>query len=100
MVHGGLTNHSKQPLRNSMHAYEVRPRKDKHGVDLISDALPFGRLWFPDNCTQSRPAAWDRITCGSLSVRYGALLYPIRPKPPPYSPTRRLVALASIACNP
>src|SRR6266571_3184250 len=28
-----------------MHAYEIRPRKDKRGVDLISDALPFGRLW-------------------------------------------------------
>jgi hypothetical protein len=26
------------------HVYEVRPRKDKRGVDLISDALPFGRL--------------------------------------------------------
>jgi inner membrane protein len=25
--------------------YEVRPRKDHRGVDLISDALPFGRLW-------------------------------------------------------
>jgi hypothetical protein len=22
------------------------PRKDKHGIDLISDALPFGRLWY------------------------------------------------------
>jgi hypothetical protein len=31
-----------------MHVYEVRPRKDKHGVDLISDALPFGRLWYGD----------------------------------------------------
>jgi hypothetical protein len=29
-----------------MHLYEVRPRKDKRGVDLISDALPFGRLWY------------------------------------------------------
>jgi len=28
------------------HLYEVRPRKDKRGVDLISDALPFGRLWY------------------------------------------------------
>ena len=27
------------------HVYEVHPRKDKRGVDLISDALPFGRLW-------------------------------------------------------
>ena len=29
-----------------MHVYEVRPRKDKRGVDLISDLLPFGRLWY------------------------------------------------------
>jgi hypothetical protein len=28
------------------HTYEVRPRKDKRGVDLISDALPFGGLWY------------------------------------------------------
>ena len=34
-----------------MHVYEVRPRKDRRGVDLISDVLPFGRLWYdtPDN---------------------------------------------------
>jgi hypothetical protein len=24
-----------------MHVYEVRPRRDKRGFDLISDALPF-----------------------------------------------------------
>jgi len=29
-----------------MHVYEVRLRKDKRGVDLISDVLPFGRLWY------------------------------------------------------
>jgi hypothetical protein len=29
-----------------MDVYEVRPRKDKRGVDLISDAPPFGRLWY------------------------------------------------------
>jgi hypothetical protein len=28
------------------HLYEVRPRKGKRGVDLISDVLPFGRLWY------------------------------------------------------
>ena len=28
------------------HVYEVRPRKDHGGVDLISDVLPFGRLWY------------------------------------------------------
>jgi hypothetical protein len=31
---------------HSMHIYEIRPRKDHRGVDLISDALPFGRLWY------------------------------------------------------
>jgi hypothetical protein len=29
-----------------MHFYEVRPHKDKRGVDLISDVLPFGRFWY------------------------------------------------------
>jgi hypothetical protein len=29
----------------SSHEYEVRPHKDRRGVDLISDALPFGRQW-------------------------------------------------------
>ena len=28
------------------HFYEFRPRKDKRRFDLISDALPFGRLWY------------------------------------------------------
>ena len=26
--------------------YEARPRKDQRGVDLISDAPPFGGLWY------------------------------------------------------
>ena len=33
-------------MATSQHVYEVRPRKDHRGVDLISDALPFGRLWY------------------------------------------------------
>ena len=32
--------------QRSTHLYEVRRRKDKHVVDLISDGLPFGRLWY------------------------------------------------------
>ena len=31
-----------------MHVYEVRPRRDKRGVDLVSDVLPHGRLWYGD----------------------------------------------------
>jgi hypothetical protein len=28
------------------HVYKVRPRKHHRGVNLISVALPFGRLWY------------------------------------------------------
>ena len=28
------------------HVYEIRPSKDHIGFDLISDALPLGRLWY------------------------------------------------------
>jgi hypothetical protein len=28
------------------HVYEIRPRKDRHGFDLIGDRLPLGLLWF------------------------------------------------------
>ncbi len=31
-----------------MHIYEIYSRKDKCGVDPISDALPFGRLWYTE----------------------------------------------------
>ncbi len=31
-------------MQSTMHLYEVRPRKDRRGVDLISDVLPFGWL--------------------------------------------------------
>jgi hypothetical protein len=33
-------------LLMSIDLYEVRPRKDRRGFDLISGALPFGRLWY------------------------------------------------------
>ncbi len=33
-------------MTSSRHVYEIRPRRDHRGVDLISDALPFGRLWY------------------------------------------------------
>jgi hypothetical protein len=32
-------------LISSQHAYEVPPRKDHRGVNLISNVQPFGRLW-------------------------------------------------------
>ena len=29
-----------------MHVYEIRPRKDKRGIELSSDVLVFGRMWY------------------------------------------------------
>jgi hypothetical protein len=29
-----------------IHIYEIRPRADHHGVDLISDAVPYSPLWY------------------------------------------------------
>jgi hypothetical protein len=55
----GLTRRGTQPLAGAMtssqHIYEVRPRKDHRGVNLISDALPFGALWYgePDAITNA-----------------------------------------------
>jgi hypothetical protein len=33
-------------MTSSQHFYDVKPRKDRRGVDLISDALPFGLLLY------------------------------------------------------
>ncbi len=33
-------------MRCSQRTLGIRLRKDHRGVDLISDALPFGRLWY------------------------------------------------------
>lgn len=40
-----LVSLSKQ-MMCAAHVYEIQPRKDKRGVDLISEALPFGALWY------------------------------------------------------
>ena len=36
-----------------MHLYEVKPRKDNRGIDLVSDVLPFCRLWYDSRIAQS-----------------------------------------------
>jgi len=47
--------------RPSMHVYEVRSRKDKRGVDLISDALPFGRLWYGERNAASNAVDYAKF---------------------------------------
>jgi len=33
-------------MASSQNLYEVRPRKDRGGIDLVSDILPFDSLWY------------------------------------------------------
>jgi len=49
------------------HVYEVRPRKDGHGFYLISERLPFGRLWY-----HKAADAVDDAKCYSRS--HGAII--------------------------
>jgi hypothetical protein len=44
-----FTSVRNETLSVAMRVCEVRPSKDKHGVDLISDALPLGRLFLVSN---------------------------------------------------
>ena len=50
------------------HLYEVRPRKDKRGVDLISDVLPFGRLWYGEPNAISNAMSYAKFFSRSLDA--------------------------------
>ena len=39
-------NETSNVMKESLEVYEVCPRKDHRCVHLISEALPFGRLWY------------------------------------------------------
>jgi hypothetical protein len=58
------TNRHSQSNSHSAHIYEIRPRMDQRSVDLISDALPFGRFWFTASNAASRA-----IDCAKIRSR-------------------------------
>lgn len=43
------------------HVYEVRPSKDRRGVDLISDSLPFGGLWYSGENAKENAIGYARF---------------------------------------
>ncbi len=51
---------------SSQHSYEVRPRADRRGVDLISEALPFGRLWYGEPNAISNAIDYAKFTAGHM----------------------------------
>ena len=48
-------------MTRSQYVYEIRPRKDKCGVDLIFDALPFGRLWYAEPNAASNAVGYAKF---------------------------------------
>jgi hypothetical protein len=60
-------NYWPDAVTNAQHVYEIRPRKDHRGVNLISAALPFGRLWYGEpNTNQTRKVSQPLTSrCGS-----------------------------------
>jgi hypothetical protein len=53
------------PPRISTHVYEIRPRGDKHGIDLISDVLPYSPLWYAGPTAISNAISFAKFNSGS-----------------------------------
>ena len=51
--------------RISTHVYEIRPRNDKHGIDLISDVLPYSPLWYAGPTAISNAISFAKFNSGS-----------------------------------
>jgi len=51
-----------------MHVYKVRPRKDHRGVDLVSDVLPFGRLWYGESNAISNAVGYAQFYSRAASA--------------------------------
>jgi hypothetical protein len=52
----------------SIDLYEVRPRKDKRGFDLISDALPFGRLRYAEPSAISNAIGYAKFSADHMML--------------------------------
>ena len=58
-------------MNSSQHVHEIRPRKDRRGVDLISDALPFGRLWYVEPTAISNAVGYAKFRSRSHDAVIG-----------------------------
>jgi hypothetical protein len=58
-------NPAPAPPRISSHVYEIRPRADKHGIDLISDVLPYSPLWYAGPTAINSAISFAKFNSGS-----------------------------------
>ncbi len=45
--------------------YEIRPRKDRRGVNLISEKLPYGVLWYGEPNAVEHAASYAQFNAAS-----------------------------------
>ena len=67
-------------MQSTMRVYQVRTRKDKRGVDLISDALPFGRLWYEGPEAARQCTSTDKLRRVSSPMRCRVRCQRLRPR--------------------
>jgi len=53
----------------SIEAYEVGQRSDKRGVNRISDALPFGALWYAGEMQSTTQLTTQSFSVGHMMPR-------------------------------
>jgi hypothetical protein len=59
------------------HVYEARPRKDKRGVDLISDVLPFRRLWHAEPDAISNAVGYATFSAAHTRQSFASMTNPV-----------------------
>jgi hypothetical protein len=57
-----------RPPTISTHVYEIRPRADKRGIDLISDVLPYSHCGMPGQTQSAMPSALPSLTAGHMML--------------------------------
>ncbi len=58
---GGANNRMEMSATPAQDVYEIRPREDRDGFDLISDRLRYGPIWY---------AGPDAVRCAVAYAKY------------------------------
>ena len=58
---GGANNRMEMSATPAQDVYEIRPREDRDGFDLISDRLRYGPIWY---------AGPDAVRCAIAYAKY------------------------------
>ena len=66
---GGANNRMEMSATPAQDVYEIRPREDRDGFDLISDRLQYGPIWYAGPDAVRRAVAYAKYRSRSRSHR-------------------------------